>query len=86
MSTTRIDIVPTTLDRFVNAVMGQRGALRSGLCPAELRQIRLRQIVVAERVAGYLARAEQAGVPAALPREYAAWLDVPVLQRWSAAL
>jgi hypothetical protein len=86
MSAIHIDIVPTNLDRLVQAVMSQRGALRSGLCPADLRQLRLRQVLVAERVAGHLVRAEQAGVPAALPREFAAWLDVPTPQKWSTAL
>jgi hypothetical protein len=86
MNTHRIDIVPASLDRFVQAVMSQRGSLRSGQCPAPLRQLRLRQVVVAGQVAGYLARAEQAGVPISLPRDYAEWLDVPSPKRWSAAL
>jgi hypothetical protein len=86
MSPTRIDIVPATLDRLVQAILSQRGALRSGLCPADLRQLRLRQVVVAERMAGHLVRSEQAGAVSALPRGYPDWLDVPAPQRWLTAL
>jgi hypothetical protein len=73
----QIHILPATTDRLIQAVMSQRKTLQAGKCPADLRRLRMRQLQVAEVVAGDAARAEYGGRLAALPRDYRDWLRQP---------